>query len=81
MVPAADSSLTAGHAQKQSFFPDGILLPWHVRSLNVSTFHPFQVDPKPHSYGTRWSLNVQREFPWRMLIEVSWGIGLTNHLE
>jgi hypothetical protein len=83
MVPSVDNGLTFQATLQNNPFPDGILLPTGT-SGGLNTFLGRSisfVDPKNlHSYSTRWSLNVQREFPWRMLLEVGYTGNRTNHL-
>ncbi len=83
MVPSVDNGLTFQATLQNNPFPDGILPPTGASGgLNtflgrsISFFNPKNL----HSYSTRWSFNVQREFAWRMLIEVGYTGNRANHL-
>jgi hypothetical protein len=83
MVPSLDNGLTFQATLQNNPFPDGILQPTGA-SGGLNTFLGRSIsffDPNnTRSYSTRWSLNVQHEFPLRMLLEVGYTGNRTNHL-
>jgi len=83
MVPSVDNGLTFQATLDNNPFPNGILQPTGASGgLNtflgrsISFFNPNNL----HSYSTRWSLNVQHQFPLRMLLEVGYTGNRANHL-
>ena len=83
MVPSVDNGLTFQATLQNNPFPDGILQPTGA-SGGLNTFLGRSLtffDPKNlHSYSIRWSFNIQREFPWRMLVEAGYTGNRATHL-
>jgi hypothetical protein len=83
MIPSVDNGLTFQATLQNNPFPDGILQPTGA-SGGLNTFLGRSIsyfDPNNlHSYSIRWSLNVQHEFPMRMLMEVGYTGNRATHL-
>ncbi len=89
LTPSLDSGLTF-RATLANPFPDGILEP-AASSAGLKTFLGRAVEFYPPDrrpgYTQRWSANVQREFPGRVLVETGYvgnrgaGLGLSEDLD